>query len=107
MVVDGIEEVEADLLDRIRKRLGAVPIGVVFDFHANISDRFVQLVDVFAGYDTYPHVDPVDRGVEVAGLLARRIAGGIVSGTPSSAPAPHGAPVGGEREPTPARWATS
>jgi microcystin degradation protein MlrC len=77
MVVEGIDEVEADLLGRIRSRLGAVPIGVVFDFHANISDAFVASVDVFSGYKTYPHVDPVERGVEVAGLLARRMKGEI------------------------------
>jgi microcystin degradation protein MlrC len=77
MVVEGIEEVEADLLGRIRAKLGNVPIGAVFDFHANISESFVRSVDVFAGYDTYPHVDPVERGVEVAGLLARRLRGEI------------------------------
>ncbi len=77
MVVEGIEDVEGDLLGRVRARLGAVPIGVVFDFHANIAAGFVDHVDVFAGYDTYPHVDPYDRGVEVAGLLARLAAGEI------------------------------
>ncbi len=77
MVVEGIEEVESDLLERLRSRLGDVPIGVVFDFHANIPDSFVRSVDVFAGYDTYPHVDPVERGVEVATLLARRLRGEI------------------------------
>jgi microcystin degradation protein MlrC len=71
MVVEGIDEVEADLLSR----LPGVPIGAVFDFHANISDAFVRRVDVFAGYDTYPHVDPVERGAEVAGLLSRRLKG--------------------------------
>jgi microcystin degradation protein MlrC len=77
MVVEGLEEVESDLLRRVRERLGDLPIGVVFDFHANIPDSFVRSVDVFAGYDTYPHVDPVERGVEVATLLARRLRGEI------------------------------
>ncbi len=74
MAVDGIDEVEADLVGRIRARLGQVPIGAVLDFHANVSDAFVERVDVFAGYDTYPHVDPYDRAVEVAGLLGRKTA---------------------------------
>lgn len=77
MVVDGIEEPQADLLSQIRRRLGDVPIGVVFDFHANISAAFVEQVDVFAGYDTYPHVDPYERGLEVAGLLERTCEGRI------------------------------
>ncbi|HYF01301.1 MAG TPA: M81 family metallopeptidase [Planctomycetota bacterium] len=75
MVVDGLDEPEADLLARIRRRLGAVPAGVVFDFHANIGDAFVRQVDVFAGYDTYPHVDPYERALDVAELLERTIAG--------------------------------
>jgi microcystin degradation protein MlrC len=74
MVVEGCDEVEGDLLRRLRERLGTLPIGAVLDFHANIGDEFVRLVDVFAGYDTYPHVDPVER---VAALLARRLAGKI------------------------------
>jgi microcystin degradation protein MlrC len=70
MVVEGIEEVEAHQLGRLRERLGSIPIGGVLDFHANISHAFVERIDVFAGYDTYPHVDPYDRGVEVARMLA-------------------------------------
>ncbi|MBI3856652.1 MAG: M81 family metallopeptidase [Planctomycetes bacterium] len=77
MVVEGIDDVEGDLLGRIRARLGELPIGAVLDFHANIGDLFVRRVDIFAGYDTYPHVDPVDRGVEVAGLLARKLSGAL------------------------------
>ncbi len=77
MVVEGIDEVEADLLGRIRGRFGALPVGAVLDFHANVSDAFVEGIDVFAGYDTYPHVDPYDRAVEVAGLLGRRTARAI------------------------------
>jgi microcystin degradation protein MlrC len=78
MAVEGIDEVEADLLGRIRSRFGPLPIGAVLDFHANVSDGFVERVDVFAGYDTYPHVDPYERAVEVASLLGRKTARAIV-----------------------------
>jgi microcystin degradation protein MlrC len=74
MVVEGIDEVEADLLGRIRSKLGALPVGVVLDFHANVSGGFVERVDVFAGYDTYPHVDSCERALEVARLLGRKTA---------------------------------
>lgn len=77
MVAEGCEDVEGALLADLRGRLGDIPIGVVFDFHANISPAFVERVDVFAGYDTYPHIDPYDRGVEVCGLLLRLAAGTI------------------------------
>lgn len=77
MVVEGCEAVEADQIARIRQRLGKVPIGTVLDFHANLEPSFIDQVDILAGYDTYPHVDPYDRAVEVAGLLARMLAGTI------------------------------
>lgn len=77
MVVDGLDEAEGELLRRLRERVGRVPIGVVLDFHANLSPLFIEQVDVFAAYDTYPHVDPYERGVEVAGLLARTMAGRV------------------------------
>lgn len=76
MVVEGIEEVEADEVRRVRARLGRVPVGGVLDFHANISDSLVEEIDILSGYRTYPHVDPYDRGAEVAGLI-RRMADGL------------------------------
>jgi microcystin degradation protein MlrC len=86
MVVEGIEEVEGDLLGRIRARLGRVPIGAVLDFHANVNPTFVERVDVFAGYDTYPHVDPYERALEVAGLVERLAAGRIRPARASARP---------------------
>ncbi len=77
MVVDGIDEVEADLIGRIRRKLGTIPIGAVLDFHANLHASFVEGIDLFAGYDTYPHVDPYERAREVAGLMSRMLAGEI------------------------------
>ena len=71
MAASGCEDVEADLLHRLRRAIGATPIGVVLDFHANTSPEFVSAVDVVAGYDTYPHIDPYDRGLEVGSLLMR------------------------------------
>jgi len=73
MAAGGCEDVEADLLHRLRRAIGATPIGVVLDFHANTSSAFVSAVDAVAGYDTYPHVDPYDRGLEVGDLLMRLI----------------------------------
>ncbi|MBI3975922.1 MAG: M81 family metallopeptidase [Armatimonadetes bacterium] len=77
MVADRIDDVEGDLLRRMRQALGGLPIGCVLDLHANTSADFVERIDLIAGYDTYPHVDPYDRGIEVAHLLARLLAGEI------------------------------
>src|SRR5207247_3685848 len=84
MAASGCEDVEADLLHRLRRAIGATPIGVVLDFHANTSPEFVSAVDVVAGYDTYPHVDPYERGPEVGDLPMGLI---LREGTPSRATA--------------------
>ena len=68
MVVEGVDDVESDLLVRLRGRFGRIPIGAVLDYHANISAAFVDLVDFVSVYKTYPHTDLHDRGVEVAAL---------------------------------------
>jgi microcystin degradation protein MlrC len=77
MVAEGCEDVEADLLMRLRRDVGSAPIGCVLDLHANISGAFADTVDVVAGYDTYPHIDPYERGIEVALLLERLLAGDV------------------------------
>jgi microcystin degradation protein MlrC len=50
---------------------------VTLDFHANISDLMVTMANVIVGYDTYPHIDQVERGLEAADLLVRTIRGEI------------------------------
>jgi microcystin degradation protein MlrC len=40
------------------------------DFHANTGDGMTGNVDALLGYDTYPHVDMYDRGLEAADVLA-------------------------------------
>ncbi|MDR7534211.1 MAG: M81 family metallopeptidase [Armatimonadota bacterium] len=77
MAAEDSDDVEGALLEGLRARLGMVPTGVVFDYHANTTARFAELVDVFAGYETYPHTDPYDRGREVYALLERLLAGEV------------------------------
>ncbi len=77
MAAERCDDVEADLVRRLRGSLGSVPIGAVLDFHANTSEAFTQAVDIVTGYDTYPHLDPYERGLETAGLLGRLLRGEI------------------------------
>jgi microcystin degradation protein MlrC len=56
---------------------GDVPIVITLDLHANISRDMVQTADAIVGYDTYPHIDQVERGLEAAEILARTIRGEI------------------------------
>jgi microcystin degradation protein MlrC len=69
-VLDG----DGYILSRLRSYVGKeMPVGVTLDFHANISERLLEMADVIVGYDTYPHVDQIERGLETAELIVRTI----------------------------------
>jgi microcystin degradation protein MlrC len=76
----GETELDGDgaILAALRNLVGkSIPIAVTVDLHANISARMVELADIIVGYDSYPHVDQVERGLEAAELLARTLNGEI------------------------------
>jgi microcystin degradation protein MlrC len=76
MVAEGEEEIEADLLSAVRRKVGPDrPVVATLDFHANISSAMVEAADALVGYDTYPHVDVYERALEAAELLARLLDG--------------------------------
>ena len=75
MVAEGRPDMEADVVLAARTVVGAVPVVAVVDFHANPSVPFVENTDVVIGYDTYPHVDMYERGVEAGRWLLRLLAG--------------------------------
>jgi microcystin degradation protein MlrC len=78
MVVDGIEDAELDMLERVRAVVGpGRPVAVTLDFHANTSRRLTELATLIVGYDTYPHVDPGERAQEAVHLLVRAIRGEV------------------------------
>jgi microcystin degradation protein MlrC len=74
MVTDRCEDVEGDFLECIRRIVGPeVPVITTLDFHANVTSRMAKEADALIGYDTYPHVDYWERGVEAARLMAGAI----------------------------------
>lgn len=77
MVVQDIPDAEAELLKRVRGVIGDKPLVATFDIHANLSAGMVEGADVLIGYDTYPHVDIYERGVEAAVVMARILRGEI------------------------------
>lgn len=78
MAAEGIPDADGEIVRRVRGVVGpVVPIAVEVDLHANISRSLVDNVDVLVGYDTYPHLDTYERGVEAATLLARQLRGEI------------------------------
>lgn len=76
MVAAGTTDVESDLAERVRAEIGPdLPFVMTLDFHANIGARLPAAVDLIAGYDTYPHIDVAERGVEAAQLIRRLLDG--------------------------------
>lgn len=85
-----VREPQADLklIRRVRAAIGAVPLGVSFDLHANISPELVQLVDFASGYKTHPHIDMDRTGAIVLAELERLVGGGTkLSGAVKKVPA--------------------
>jgi microcystin degradation protein MlrC len=78
MVVDGIEDADADLLAAIRQTVGEhAPVIVTTDLHSNHSAARLAACNAIIGYDTYPHVDMAERGREAADLIVRTIRGEV------------------------------
>ena len=76
MVTDDHQDAEGDIISFVRDLVGqSVPIVATLDLHANITALMAEQADVLIGYDTYPHVDMGDRGVEALNLIADTAAG--------------------------------
>ena len=69
---------EGALLERLRARLGPdVPIVVILDLHATLTQRMADNANALISYRTYPHVDEYERMHQGAALLDRAMAGEI------------------------------
>lgn len=74
MVAEHALDADGELLRRVRAAVGPdIPVVAVLDLHANISAAMAELADMLIGYDTYPHVDQRERGLEAGELLVRLI----------------------------------
>ncbi len=78
MVVEGIDDGEGDFIAAVRRVVGQkCPIVATFDLHGNHTQARIDAADAVIGFDTYPHVDMADRGVEAADLIVRIIRGEV------------------------------
>lgn len=78
MVVDGIDDGDGDVIQAFREYLGPNrPIVVTQDLHGNHTKARVAAADALVGFDTFPHVDMAERGVEAAEIIARTVRGEI------------------------------
>lgn len=71
-------DADGEVLRRLRSALGEdLAIVATLDFHANVSPALAEQADALVGYQTYPHVDQRQRGLDAAGLVARAVRGEI------------------------------
>ena len=72
MYVEGLGSGEEWTVKELRKTVGdAIPITLAQDFHGNLSDGLVPLVQGIAGYRTAPHTDYDDTERRAAEALMR------------------------------------
>ncbi len=78
MVTESYPHADAEVVRRVRQAFGSdIPIVVVHDFHANISEEIVKLTTVLLGYKECPHLDARDAGVHAARIMADIVSGKV------------------------------
>lgn len=76
-VSESHDDIEGQILSQVRKLIGGLPLVSTFDLHANHTELMVESADVLIGYDTYPHVDGYERGVEAIGIMKKLMDGSL------------------------------
>lgn len=76
MVTDDYEDGEGVILSAVRDEVGCdIPIITTLDLHGNITDLMLEKATAFFGYDTNPHVDKYERGLEAFSAMVRVVEG--------------------------------
>jgi microcystin degradation protein MlrC len=77
-VVEDYPDADGEMLRRIRTDVGPdLPIVVTLDLHANVSREMVELSTAIVMYQSNPHLDQQERGIEAAVMMARILRGEI------------------------------
>ncbi len=70
MVAENAPDAEGEIIAAVRGAVGAeVPVVCTLDYHANMTDLMVSESTGLFGYNTYPHVDGYERGLEAASFM--------------------------------------
>jgi microcystin degradation protein MlrC len=78
MVSERFADADGEILRRVRQAIGpAMPLVVTLDCHANMTEEMVRWPDAIICYDTYPHIDQTERGLEAAGIMHRMLHEGL------------------------------
>lgn len=73
MAVSGIPKPEAELVRRIRKIVGEIPIFITLDLHANEDHELTDVADAVFIVKRYPHYDSRLQGERAARILIRTL----------------------------------
>ena len=74
MVAYGYDDVEGDLLERVRAIVGEdCIIGVELDPHCHMTLKRVRLANIIVCYKEFPHTDVVDRAEDLLDLVLRTL----------------------------------
>ena len=75
MAVTNVPRPEAEIVRRVRKTVGDVPIMVTFDLHANEDIEMAHAADAVFILKTYPHLDAHEIGCTAARCMIDTIRG--------------------------------
>lgn len=71
-------DLEGYVLSVLRARFGKdMPIGIVMDLHANMTQEMIDLSDVAVGVKCYPHVDEYEAARIMTGMLYDVVTTGV------------------------------
>lgn len=72
--VEGYTDAQVDFIQQIRKIAGDdVVIAASFDLHGNISQEFIEGLNIVSAYRTAPHIDGEETRTRTVGLLVEAL----------------------------------
>lgn len=77
MMAEGVDDPEGDLARAVKAIIGDRPLLLAMDLHGNITPDMCASCDGVFAFDTNPHIDSYERGLETAECLVRVFAGEI------------------------------
>ncbi|UPJ47883.1 M81 family metallopeptidase [Bradyrhizobium sp. 200] len=78
MVAHGYDDVEGDILERVRAIVGPkCVIGVELDPHCHLTVKRLELADVIVLYKEYPHTDTVERAEDLLEIVLKTLRGQV------------------------------
>jgi microcystin degradation protein MlrC len=75
MVYEGFNDGETEIIRRVRKVVGDIPVVASLDLHGNLTAESIDLYTALVSCREYPHVDFYETGERCARLMKHAFAG--------------------------------